>query len=257
MGKSFQEIDLERAINQSSFLFKYDTGCGKSYMLAGCLAHLRDLGECNKALILTSSIGILNLANELKKFIANYDPSRTISISSVTELKKNRLIFNDDWDIIICTYSAFASINNAYKSALKIKAANKFCIPLKEWFGDKKGLLLADECHLIGLVNSGKCKNYLNSLKYYEYRYLFSATPSDKKEKMYPILKTLDESLVKGLNYSEWLSTFCEIGTKYSPWAPDLTTWDMGKWARLQNILADKYMAVREKTLFPISSHSY
>ena len=61
MGKSFQEVDIERAINQSSFLFKYDTGCGKSYMMSGCLAHLRDLGECNKALILTSSIGIMNL----------------------------------------------------------------------------------------------------------------------------------------------------------------------------------------------------
>lgn len=248
MGKSFQEVDMERAINQSSFLFKYDTGCGKSYMMSGCLAHLRDLGECNKALILTSSIGIMNLAGELKKFIVNYDPSRTLAISSITELKKNRLIFNDDWDIIICGYSTFCAINNAYRRALKIKA-NKFCIPLKEWFGDKKGLLLADECHLIGLTTSSKCKNYLNSLKYYDYRYLFSATPSDKKEKMYPILKTLDESLVKGLTYNEWLSTFCEIGTKYSPWAPDLSTWDMGKWARLQNILADKYMVVREKSL--------
>ena len=32
MEKSFQEIDIEKAINQSSFLFKYDTGLGKSYV---------------------------------------------------------------------------------------------------------------------------------------------------------------------------------------------------------------------------------
>ena len=33
MEKSFQEIDIEKAINQSSFLFKYDIGLGKSYVV--------------------------------------------------------------------------------------------------------------------------------------------------------------------------------------------------------------------------------
>ena len=249
MEKSFQEIDIEKAINQSSFLFKYDTGLGKSYVLSGCLAHLRYFNECWKALVLTSSIGIMNLNGEIQKFVAQYDPSRTLVISSITELKDRLVFSNDDWDIIICGYSTFKSINDAYKKALNIKTKNKFCIPLKEWFGNYHGLLLADECHLIGSPSSDKAKNFFNSLPYFDYRYLFSATPWDKKEKAYPILKALDESLVKGLSYTEWLSTFCELGTKFSPYAPNIDTWDIGKWTRLQNILADTYIAVREKSL--------
>ena len=133
MDKSYQEIDIEKAINQSSYLFKYDTGLGKSYVLSGCCAHLRYYGECNRALILTSSIGIMNLNGEIQKFIKQYDPSKTLVISSITELK-DRLVFNDNWDVIICGYSTFNGINDAYKKALKVKAKNKFCIPLKEWF---------------------------------------------------------------------------------------------------------------------------
>ena len=118
MEKSFQEIDIEKAINQSSFLFKYDTGLGKSYVLSGCLAHLRYFNECWKALVLTSSIGIMNLNGEIQKFVAQYDPSRTLVISSITELKDRLVFSNDNWDIIICGYSTFKSINDAYKKAL-------------------------------------------------------------------------------------------------------------------------------------------
>lgn len=246
--KSFQEIDLVRSFNQTSFLFKYDTGMGKSYMLSGDLAHLRFYNECYKAVILTSSIGIMNLAKEIKGFISEYDPSRTLTIASITELK-NRLVFNKDWDIIICGYDTFSRINKEYKKALKIKKKSGFYIPLDEWFEGKKGLLFADECHLIGSPTSEKGKTYLDALSHFYYRYLFSATPFDKKEKAYPILRSLDNALVKGLPYKEWLGTYCEIGTKYSPWAPNLDTWDIGKWTRLQNLLADKYMSVREKSL--------
>ncbi|MCF0126204.1 MAG: DEAD/DEAH box helicase family protein [Clostridia bacterium] len=246
--KSFQEIDVERAINQSSFLFKYDTGLGKSYVLAACLAHLRSIGECHRAIILTSSIGLMNLAAELEKFIVGYDPSKTLTITSITKLK-NRLVFDEDYDIIICGYDILKGINEAYKKALKIKAKTKFCIPLDKWFGDKKGLLFMDECHLIGSATSQRTKIFFQALPYFEYRYLFSATPADKKEKFYPLLKTLDESLVKGMSYMDWLGTFCEIGTKWSMYAPNTSTWDIGKWTKLQNDLADTYMAVREKSI--------
>jgi hypothetical protein len=63
----------------------------------------------------------------------------------------------------------------------------------------------------------------------------------DKKENMYPILKTLDNSLVDGLPYKDWLASFCSIGTAYSAWAPDLSTWDDIKWAKLQDRLYKDY----------------
>ena len=250
----FQRDDVNKAINQTSLLFKWSTGTGKSWALAAILSTLREIGEINKAIIITSSIGILNLNNELKKFIRNYDTSKTLVISSVTELK-DRAIFDDrdKYDIIILGYDAFRSINDYYDKikngrTKKIKY-RKSSLPLKEWYGDKNGIVFMDECHLAGKHGSLRDAAIMMNLKFWKYRYLFSATPTDKEEKFYPTLRVLDNALVKGLSYHDWLSIYCEVGTRFSRYAPNKDTWNWGKWAALQNKLGETYVVSRDSKL--------
>jgi SNF2 family DNA or RNA helicase len=250
---SFQQTDITRAINQNRFLVAASTGMGKSYYLAGILTHLRYYGEVNKAIILTSSIGVMNLPNELKKFIADYDEDRTLVIDSITSLK-DRLVFDyDGIDIIVCGYDTFRSIGDAYdkvinKRTKKVKY-KKSPLPLESWFGDKKGIIFFDECHLMGTPSSLRSKFIDMNLPFFEYRYLMSATPSDKEEKLYMILKILDNKLVNGLSYYDWLSTFCELGNKWSRYGVNKDTWNVQKWAELQNDLYKRYAVKRGKEL--------
>lgn len=263
----FQRVDVNRAINQTSMLFKWDTGTGKSWALAATLEELRKIGEVYKAIILTSSIGIMNLNGELKKFIKNYDESRTLVVASVTDLKKDRAIFsNDDYDIIIMGYDSFRSINDYYdkivnkrekkvvtdengKKHTKKVRYRKSSLPLKEWYGDKEGIVFLDECHLSGKHGSQRGDALIMNLKFWKYRYLFSATPNDVEENFYPTLRILDNALVKGLSYQDWLQLYCELGTRFSRYAPNKSTWNWGKWAALQHALGETYVSTREKSL--------
>lgn len=253
----FQAQDIEKAINQSSLLFKWSTGTGKSFALAGILTALRDYKECKKALILTSSIGIMNLNSELKKFIEGYDQSKTLVIGSITELKGDeRAVFDrDDIDIIICGYDSFKAICTYYDqkanpNAKKSRKFKKSSVPLRKWYGDGyKSIVFFDECHLIGNHNSQRNACILMNEDAWDYRFLFSATPTDKEEKFYPTLRLLDKALVKGMSYTDWLSQFCELGTRFSAYAPNKSTWNEGKWKALQDTLAGTYIVNRDKKL--------
>jgi len=253
--KEFQLTDITIALNRNRYLFSHATGLGKSYCLAALLVHLRHYNEINKAIILTSSIGILNLANELKKFIPNYDESKTLIIRSVTELK-DRLIFKDDYDIIICQYDTFRSIGDAYDKNVnnrkkKVKY-RKSSLPLGEWFGNFNGALFLDECHLLGSPDSLRSKFINMNLQYFKYRFLFSATPCDKEEKMYMILKILDKKLVNGEDYLGWCEQFCVIGNRWSRFGINKETWNYQKWAELQEELYKQYAVKREKSLLQL-----
>lgn len=250
--KDFQLTDILFALNRNRTLFFHKTGMGKSYSLAALLTHLRYYGECYKAIILTSNIGVLNLPYELKKFIKNYDESKTLVISSITKLK-DRLIFDKDYDIIICNYDTFRAVSDAYDKVInkrtKKVAYRKSPLPLKNWFGNKKGLLFLDECHHIGTHSSLRTKNIDMNLQYFEYRYPMSATPADTEEKMYMILKTLDKALVNGENFLGWVSQYAELGNRFSQYAVNKETWDQKKWAELNDLLYKNYAVKREKSL--------
>jgi SNF2 family DNA or RNA helicase len=59
----------------------------------------------------------------------------------------------------------------------------------------------------------------------------------------------MDNALVKGLAYYDWLSCYCELGTKFSRYAPNKNTWNWGKWNALQNTLGETYIVSRDKSL--------
>ena len=254
---SFQKQDIERAINQNRLLFMWATGTGKTYALASIEECLKYSGKTNKCIILTSSIGVQNLAKELDKLIVNYNPERTLVVKSITKLK-NRFVFDDDsYDIILCKYDCFRSICDAYdkrehKRTKKVKY-RKSSVPLDKWYGNKAGLVFFDECHYLGNSKSQRTKCVFMNLNFWEYRYLFSATPLDKKDKAYSILKILDKELVNDLDYESWLSQFCHlgvnVGSRFLPQAPDMRTWNNKKWLELQDKLFDSYAVRRDKDI--------
>jgi len=248
----FQFIDITKSLNQNRFGWFWATGLGKSYALAGNLQHYRNIGQVHRAIILTSTIGILNLSYELEKFLPNYDKSKTLVIDSITNLK-NRLIFDEDWDIIISGYDSFRSVCDSYdkiinnrKNKVKYRTSS---VPLDKWFGNYKGIIYLDECHLIGNPNSLRSKAISMNLKHFYYRYLSSATPCDKEERFYTLLKILDADLVNGLNYFDWLSEYCTLGNRWSRFGINKDTWNHQKWAELQDKLYRTYAVKREKKL--------
>jgi SNF2 family DNA or RNA helicase len=251
--KSFQYIDILRGLNQNRFLFNYATGTGKSYLLAALLTHLRYYNEVNKAIILTSSIGILNLANELKKFITDYNENKTLVIDSIGSIKDRAIFDNDNYNIIICGYDTFRIIGDYYDKELnkrkkKVKY-RKSSIPLDKWFYPYKGIIFFDECHLLGSPTSLRSKSIDMNLKFFDYRFLLSATPADKQEKMYMLLKILNKKLINGLSYFDWLSQYCELGNRWSKYGINKDTWNNGKWTLLQDELYKNYAVKRGKEL--------
>lgn len=255
---NWQVLDIQKAINQTSMLFKWSTGTGKSYALSGIFETLRRLKIVKKGIILTSSIGIMNLAFELKKFMPSFDNKRCLIIPSVTILKDRAIFDNDDYDIIIMGYDTFKSINDFYDKiknnrTKKIKY-KKSALPLDKWYGNYAGIIFMDECHLLGTHGSHRAEVIEMNLKFWKYRYLFSATPADKEEKFYITLKVLDNALVNGLSYNDWLSTYCELGTKFSRYAPNKSTWNEGKWKILMNKVSSTYIVTRDKSLLNLPS---
>jgi len=250
--KEFQASDIVFSLNRNRAMLGWKTGLGKSYALAALLANLRHYGEVKRAIILTSSIGVLNLNSELRKFIKDYDESKTLVIDKISSLK-DRLIFDKDYDIVIMGYDTFRSIGDAYDKKLNARKGKvkyrKSPLPLKEWFGNYKGCLFLDECHLLGSHSSLRSKFMEMNLHFFEYRYLMSATWADKEEKMYVSLKVLDKQLVNGEDYIGWASQFCEIGNRWSKYGLNKETWNYVKWAELQDTLYHHYARKRGKEL--------
>lgn len=248
----FQKTDIQKMINRNRYSACWDTGLGKSYALCAILQHYRFYNEVKKTLILTSSIGIWNLSQEIKKFIPNYDETKTLVTRSVSELK-DRLIFdNPDYEIIIMGYDTYKLISDAYyfkKTGSKSKKYLKSPLPLDKWFNGYKGIVFFDEFHLLGNPKSLRSKAILQSLKFFEYRYCFSATPADKNEKCYSWLKIMDNDLVGGCDYNDWVQQYWTLGNRFSAYGINHDSFKEDKWVILQDRLYKDYAVKRSKKL--------
>jgi SNF2 family DNA or RNA helicase len=248
----FQKTDVEKMINKNRFSALWDTGTGKSFALYSILQHYRSFGEVDKAIILTSGIGVWNLSQEAEKFIPNYDPSKTLVIRSVADIK-DRLIFDyPDINMIIMGYDTFKLIADAYytaKTGHKSKKYKKSPLPLDKWFGSYKGILFLDEFQLLGNPKSLRSKAILQSLKFFELRYLFSATPAYRNEKCYTWLKILDNGLVNGCDYHDWVQQYWTLGNRFSNYGINSDSFREDKWVLLQDKLYHDYAVKRGKEL--------
>lgn len=216
-NENFQDDGIKKGINRSRYAFYWSMGLGKSYVAAAIIAHrLYKYHDAKKVLLLTTSIGVRNLKQELKKFIKDLDESK-MAIGD----KDNRLPFKKDIDIVIASYNSFRLICEAYKKERGIKAEKprKPFLPLEEWFDEGEGILILDESHEV--ANRSSLKSHYMSIHapFFKYRYLFSGTPADNPEKLYNQLDILDPWLVYNLSSEAWKDKMAYIGTRFSRYA--------------------------------------
>lgn len=241
----YQRLDITRAIHRNRYGMFLDMGLGKAFYKAAIIAHLRKLGLAHKVLLISSNIGASNMVHELKKFMY-IDPNEIICM---TKAGKDRDLFKPEKTIAITNYNTFKFICDHYYKLKNGKkpTSKKYrapVLPLEEWFDGKPGILLLDESHNIGNPKSQQTARVMQHAPFFEYRYLFSGTPADKPEKLYTQLKVLDEALVDGLSYVDWLDEYAELGTRFSAYA--IREWKYDKIEKLNKRVEQTYGIFRK-----------
>lgn len=244
--ENYQREDVSRAINRNRYGLFLDMGMGKAWMKAAIIAHLRHYGLAHKVLLLSTRIGSMNMVHEILKHIYIEESS----IQAMFKAGEDRELFKPDKDIAITNYNTFRYVANYYyekKHKFRKKAPADMrapVIPIKEWLGDKPGILLLDESHLVGNSKSQITKRVMNHSPFFEYVYEFSGTPADKPEKLYTQLKMLDPWLVHNLSYYEWLDVYAHVGDNYSKY--NIRGWKHEKLEKLNKIFTTNYGVYRD-----------
>lgn len=240
--EDFQKIDISKGLNRNRFAYFWGMGTGKTYAASAHIAHqYMEWGDAKKILIMSTSIGVRNVYEEILKFVKDI-PKEKITIAS----KDNREPFKDEFDIVLTSYNTFRLICNHYKKLQGITAnkPRKPFLPLEEWGAGGNLMLLLDEPQEI--ANPQSFQGYYTALHApsFYYRYLFTGTFADKPEKQYNQFKVLDPYLVHNLSYQEWINEYAEVGTQYSRFA--VRSWKKDKLQALNERAMQSYASFRE-----------
>lgn len=255
--ENYQDEDIRRALSQNRFLFNWEMGLGKSFATAVVYKYLEKYANCGKMILFTSKVGTYNLNDEMAKFCKDLKPEDTLVLASDDDLKKlkdylprgqkkdYRKIFDlpevDNKKIIVFNYDAWKLVAKAYGDSVNKHSVN---IPIQNFFGNYEPLVCFDECHKLGNPKSDRTKLIFRYLRYFNYRYLFSATPADKNEKIYSPAMILDPKLVYYLSYSQWVNKYNDVGTYFSKYAINKKKWHEEDLSELNYKLLD-YSAKR------------
>jgi len=220
VGKSpyedFQFEDVNRIYRFSSVGLRQEQGTGKGWITISAIDQMYKKRNIKKVLYLTSGPGVYNMKKAFKMF--SDIPHERITIAN----KNNRKPFIQDYDVVIASHRSFLLVQDAYQKEINpgIKdPTKKTPMPLEQWIGECDGVIVVDECHHMTNPKSRGVKALMLVAPHFKYRYPASGTPADKPEKWYSLLKFMDDDLVKGKNYYEWLTEYAVMGTKWSPWA--------------------------------------
>ena len=239
--ENFQDEDVRRALRQNRFLFSWEMGLGKSFATAAIYEYLRVHKGVQKMILLTSRIGTYNLRNEMDKFCLHVSKDDVQVFNSPKSFKKTtRKVFDDpetcQKSILVFSYDSWKLMVTAYGDKARGKTLN---VPLDNFFGkDCDKLICLDECHYLSNPKSERSKSIFKYLRLFKYRYLFSATPADKPEKLYSICMMLDPKLVRYMKYTEWLYKYNDIGTWFSKYAINKKGWHEAELAELNDELS-------------------
>lgn len=157
------------------------------------------------------------------------------------EIKK---ILDADKDLLIHK-TRIKDMKNKLHPSEKTKYRKSF-IPIKEWLGGHNGGLFLDEVHSLANPGSRRSELFEMNIAYFKYRYEFTGTLADKHEKLYEPLYILDKALVEGKTYSDWLSSYCEIGNRWSRYAINDNSWDLDKIKALNELMLKSYASKRD-----------
>lgn len=255
--ENYQDEDIKKALSQNRFLFNWEMGLGKSFATAIIYGWLRANRGVDKMILFTSKIGTYNLAKEMVKFYKGInleDIYVFAGAKSFNEFKKTlprgeakkkyRRIFDHESicnkKILVFNYDAWKLVSNEYGDT----ARKKGHIPLDNFFQGTVPLVCLDECHKLSNPQSDRGKAVLSYMRYFQYRYLFSATPADKPEKLYSVGFLLDPKLIWFLRYNEWINKYNDVGTYFSKFAINKKKWHMDELDVLNQQLS-KYSAKR------------
>lgn len=222
--ENYQDEDIRRSLKQNRFLFNWEMGLGKSFATAVIYEYLRVYKNVPKMILLTSRIGTYNLKSEMCKFCLHIDKDDVLVFNSPKSFKEfGRKIFDveevNKKSILVFSYDSWKLLESSYTK-------DKQKLPLDNFFGkDVDKLICLDECHYLSNPKSDRSKAIFKYLKDFKYRYLFSATPADKHEKLYSICVLLDPWLCMYLNYSNWINKYNEVGTWFSKYAINKNKW--------------------------------
>lgn len=218
--ENYQEEDIIKGLSQNRYAFFLGMGTGKSYITSAILANLFENNKIQKAIIVTTNVGVYNLKEQILK-LCNYFKKDEIEI--IKSKNKSLFLENEDYKntkIFIFAYSTALSLYKLYKKEDKLIG---FCINTKNNKNnedkkenkDNKNIkicLCLDECHKIGSENSQVSKAILNLAKLCDYRYLFTGTPGDKPDKFYNLFKILDFSgLLHKATYTNFVKEYVKF----------------------------------------------
>lgn len=246
--ENYQDEDIRRAVSQNRFLFNWTMGLGKSFATACIYEYLRVYKNVPKMILLTSRIGTYNLQNEMCKFCLHINFENILVFNSPKSFKKyGRQVFDNEEvnkkSILVFSYDSWKLVATSYGDKSN---SSKLNVPLNNFFGENNDKLLClDECHYLSNPSSDRSKSIFKYLKMFKYRYLFSATPADKYEKLYSICVTLDPWLCFYLSYADWIRKYNELGTWFSKYAINKNKWHERDIASLNQNLAN-YSAKRD-----------
>lgn len=246
--ENYQDEDIRRALRQNRFLFNWSMGCGKSFATAIIYEYLKVYKNVDKMILLTTRIGTYNLQSELSKFCLHVDRDDVLVFNSPKSYKKySRKIFDNEEvcnkKVLVFSYDSWKLMATAYGDKARGRTLN---IPLDNFYGvGKDKLICLDECQQLSNPKSDRSRSLFKYMKYFKYRYLFSATPADKNEKLYSVCMLLDPKLVRYMKYNEWINYYNDIGTWFSKYAINPKKWHQEDLDALNQDLA-KYSAKRD-----------
>lgn len=247
--ENYQDEDIRRSLRQNRFLFNWTMGLGKSFATSAIYEYLRVNKGVEKMILLTTRIGTYNLQNELSKFCLHLQKEDILVFNSPKTFMafKTRMIFDCpevcEKHVLVFSYDSWKLMAAAYGDKARGKNLH---IPLDNFFGKEKDKLIClDECQQLANPKSERSRSLFKYMRFFKYRYLFSATPADKNEKMYSMCMLLDPKLVRYLKYGDWLAYYNDMGTWFSKYAINPKGWHEDDLAELNQELA-RYSAKRD-----------
>lgn len=233
----FQKEDVTKMVCYGRVLNALKQGLGKTYESIQTINQLLSVSLVDRVLIVAIPAVLYNWKRELLLFSSFFKEE---DILIITEANREAFNRKEVPKICITSYSTFKLMsdyewvqNNPFKQkdewdekTLKEKK--------KEWTEKKKNyradqidfktwgtsrVIFLDEAHKIKSMDTRWTK-VLHSHKYYfDYRYLLTGTPHPNgAQELYSLIKFLDDNLVDK-NYTDFLQTIGEVGTKYSEYA--------------------------------------
>ena len=207
----------------------------------------------------STRIGTFNLSYELLKFSKNLTPRDFLTLSSINDVK-DRDVFDETkypHRVIVMPYDALKAVLNHYYDKAHGTKSNphpsrtvkyrKCPVDLGKWLGGKPGGLFMDESHSLANPKTFRFHAFDHIVDFFEYRYMFSATMADKREKLYAQLRILDPALTRFMSFDDWVSYYNETGNRWSPTAINDDKWREDRLKELDDAMSRDYVSVRKK----------